>query len=568
MAIRSFILLVILAALSLPLLIGSPGALAASTRTWTGGDPANSNWTDPDNWDTGAPVAGDSLVFPDGAQRKGNTNDFPAGTDFQDITFTGSFYEIDGNAIDLLGNLLQDGTDGETNVLDLPVNGPGAVNVQEGRLALLALNGYTGGTFVTMGATLLVSGDGSLGDTTSGTTVSNGSRLQLANGADLGDEPVLVIGEGPDGLGGLQSLSGTNQSDAMVFNGDVTVGIAQSTLILRNLQQAGSGGLKLVGGGKLQVEGAVAGTGDVLVEHGNLTWNTTFPPPITVEKEGLLRGIGTIASASSTGGTVWPGNGSAPGVLTSVGPVSLAGGALRIDLDGPAAGSGYGQLITGSLSIPSSVAKLELDLTFVPTIGQTFTIVNAAAPTTGAFFGLPEGHVFAVGGYAFSITYKGGADGNDIVLTVLRQVAADLAASITAEPSTAVPGQTITYTLGMHNAGPDAASTPRFTMGMPEDTTFVSVNAPGWTCATPLVGGTGSLTCTGPTLAPDASATITLTVRVNPAATGEISATVATFSNTNDPSSIDNSAHLNLPVSQGPGELPFRRYLPLISRDP
>lgn len=567
MAIRSFILLVILAALSLPLLIGSPGALAASTRTWTGGDAANSNWTDPDNWDTGAPVAGDSLVFPAAAQRKGNTNDFPVGTDFQDITFTGGGYEIDGNAIDLLGSLLQDGPGGETNVLDLAINGTGTVNVHGGRLALLAPNSYTGATFVTMNSTLLVSGDGTLGDTTSGTSVSNGSRLQLANSVDLGDEDVLVIGQGPGGLGALQSLSGTNQADAVVFNGDVTVGVAQSTLILRNPIQAGSGGLKLVGGGKLQIEGTVANIATVEVEHGNLTWNAAFPTAVVVEKDGWLRGIGTVASAASSGGLVWPGSGNAPGILTSIGTVSLAGGIFRVDLDGPTVGTGYGQLVTGGLAIPASVTKLELDLSFVPSVGQTFAIVNSASPVTGTFHGLPEGHVFAVGGYAFSITYKGGADGNDIVLTVLRQVAADLAASITAEPNVAVPGQTIAYTLGMHNAGPDTANTPRFTMGMPAGTTFVSVNAPGWTCSTPQVGSTGSLTCTGPGLPSGESVSIVLTVRVNADATGVVSATVATFSNTNDPKSIDNSAHLDLPVSQTGDQLPFRRYLPLIARD-
>lgn len=566
---RLVVFVVALGVLALPLAAGSPvGVSAASTRTWTGADAGNSNWTDPDNWDTGAPLAGDSLVFPDGAQRKGNTNDFPAGTDFQDITFTGGGYEIDGNGLDLMGELLQDGPSGETNVLELGIGGGGGVRVEGGRLALLAPNSYAGPTVVDMGATLLVSGDGTLGNLTGTTIVTNGSRLQLANNVDLGDEDVLVIGQGPGGLGALQSHSGTNQADSMAFNGDVTVGVGQSTLILRDLQQAGSGGLKLLGGGKLQVEGTVTGTLAAEVEHGNLTWNTgTSTPATTVEKDGLLRGLGTLGSVASTGGTIWPGSGSSPGVLTSIGAVNMAGGKFRVDLDGTVAGAGYGQLIAGGLAIPSSLAQFDVDLGFVPAVGTTFTIINSATPVTGTFYQLPEGAVFAVGGYAFSITYKGGSDGNDVVLTILRQVAADLAASITAEPNAAVPGQTITYTLGMTNAGPDTASTPRFGMGMPAGTTFVSVNAPGWTCATPQVGQAGSLTCTGASLAPGASASITLTVRVNAGATGEVSATVSAFSNTNDPKSIDNSAHLDLPVTQGGGQLPFRRFLPGVARD-
>ena len=568
MAIRFFFIIGVAAAFTVPIAFGStPGVWAADTRTWTGGDAVNSNWTDPDNWDLGAPVAGDSLVFPESAARNGNTNDFPDGTAFADITFTGGGYEVDGNDLSLTGTLTNSGPGGSTNVLDLSIDGAGVVAVTSGRLALLAPNGYNGNTSALAGATVLVSGDGTLGNSAGSTVISNGARLQLANNADLGDESVLIVGEGPGGLGSLQSLSGTNRAEKLVFNGDAVISVGQSTLILTDLGMAGSGVLKLIGGGKLQVEGVGTGVNSVEVEHGNLTWNSPMAPAVLVEKDGWLRGVGTVSSVSSQGGLVWPGSGTAPGILTSIGGVSLAGGAFRVDVDGPTVGTGYGQLVAGSLAIPSSLAKLELDLGFVPTPGQAFTIINSGAAATGTFHGLPEGAVLTAGGYAFSITYKGGSDGNDVVVTVLRQVSADLAASITAEPAAAVPGQTITYTLGMHNAGPDAASTPRFSIGMPAGTTFVSVSAPGWSCSTPQVGSTGSLTCTGATLAAGASASITLTVRVNAGATGSVSATVATFSNTNDPKSIDNSAHLILPVSPGGGQLPFRRFLPGVAFD-
>jgi fibronectin-binding autotransporter adhesin len=563
---RSFLIASIGALVLAVTLVSTPSVQAAATHTWTGGSATSSDWTDPDNWDVGAPVAGDSLVFPNGAARKGNTNNFPAGTAFLNITFTGGGYEIDGNALNLTGTLTNSAPSGATNVLRLSIDGPGLVSSSSGRLALTAPNGYNGSTVVLSGATLLVSGSGTLGNTAGSSTVSNGGRLQLANNVDLGDETLLVVGSGPGGLGSLQSLSGTNRVQKIQLNGDITIAVGQSTLILTDVAQAGSGEFRLIGGGKLQIEGMTFGINQVVVEHGNLTWNAPTPAPVLVEEDGWLRGIGTVGSVNSQGGLVWPGNGNAPGVLTA-GAVSLAGGAFRVDLDGPTVGTGYGQLVTGAFALPGSVTKLELDLQYQPSAGQAFTIVNSASPVSGTFHGLAEGATVAVSGYAFSITYKGGTDGNDIVLTVLRQVAADLAASITAEPSVAVPGQTITYTLGMHNAGPDAASTPRFTIGMPAGTTFVSVNAPGWTCSTPHVGSAGSLTCTGSTLAAGASASIVLTVRVNPGATGTVSATVATFSNTNDPKSIDNSANLVLPVSQGTGELPFRRFLPAVARD-
>ncbi len=68
----------------------------ASTRTWTG---TNSGlWSDAGNWGGTAPVAGDDLVFPEGAP-KSTTNDFPAGTTFASITVGGFNYTFGGNPI-------------------------------------------------------------------------------------------------------------------------------------------------------------------------------------------------------------------------------------------------------------------------------------------------------------------------------------------------------------------------------------------------------------------------------------------------------------------------------------
>ena len=58
---------------------------AAATATWTGGG-ADNNWTNALNWAGTAPVAGDDLVFPVGAARLSNTNDFAAATSFNSIT--------------------------------------------------------------------------------------------------------------------------------------------------------------------------------------------------------------------------------------------------------------------------------------------------------------------------------------------------------------------------------------------------------------------------------------------------------------------------------------------------
>src|SRR5437870_7719238 len=76
--------------------------LAPATDIWTGRG-ANPNWMTAGNWSIGIPNAGDDLVFPTGAARLNNTNNFASGTGFNSITFSGSGYTLGGNRITLGG---------------------------------------------------------------------------------------------------------------------------------------------------------------------------------------------------------------------------------------------------------------------------------------------------------------------------------------------------------------------------------------------------------------------------------------------------------------------------------
>jgi hypothetical protein len=75
--------------------ISSATSVLADTKTWTGA--VDNLWSTAGNWAGGAPVAGDRLVFPVTASNYSNTNDFPSGTTFFDITFLGSGYTLSGN---------------------------------------------------------------------------------------------------------------------------------------------------------------------------------------------------------------------------------------------------------------------------------------------------------------------------------------------------------------------------------------------------------------------------------------------------------------------------------------
>ena len=539
-------------------------ASAAATRTWTGLGP-NSNWSTSANWDTGVPVAGDSIVFPSVAARKTNNNNLAANTIFQRIDFTGSGYDIDGNSLQLNDFIWHDPGSG-TNVFDIDIVTLGGIQQKSGRLIIGGNNSFDDEVDVD-GGVLVVTTDTGLGTTADFTDIESPGTLQLTGGVDIGMERVDIEGHGFDLNGSLQSLNGTNRADDVRVRGPSTIGVASnSRLVIDTLRQLAPGMLTLVGGGKLQVENSVF-VGPVDVVEGNLTWNASSQVFVEVGRFGWLRGLGTVSSATVVSGLIWPGSGNNPGVLTVFGATTFEAGTLRIDLDGPVLGSGYGQLATGSLSLAPGVSQLDLDLTYNPTIGTVFTIVNnsGGGPVQGTFRELAEGATFIHGGFAFRISYKGG-DGNDVTLTVLRQVTADVKLTATVQPSPVGPGELLIYTATVTNHGPDSAPGPQVTMGTPVGTTFESVQAPaGWTCVTPSPPNV-SVSCSGPTLASGQSATFTFAFRVKPGQAGSISGTISASSDANDPTSADTVVALSTPIGPGGGK-PFKVRLPMLAAD-
>jgi uncharacterized repeat protein (TIGR01451 family) len=97
--------------------------------------------------------------------------------------------------------------------------------------------------------------------------------------------------------------------------------------------------------------------------------------------------------------------------------------------------------------------------------------------------------------------------------------AADTALGVTGAPPTALRGSNIVYTFTFRNNGPATASSLQTGFNIPANTTFQTVSVPaGWTCITPAVGGTGSVTCTASSLTNGSSVNFSLTVKVNAAA--------------------------------------------------
>ena len=116
---------------------------------------------------------------------------------------------------------------------------------------------------------------------------------------------------------------------------------------------------------------------------------------------------------------------------------------------------------------------------------------------------------------------------------------ADLSLTNTAAPVPVQAGNNITYTQVVTNGGPSTATSVSLTETLPANTTALTLTGPaGWTCTV------ATLTCTDPSLAPGAPATITYTVKVTAgtAPGTAINETANVTSSITDPNSANNTA--------------------------
>jgi hypothetical protein len=170
------------------------------------------------------------------------------------------------------------------------------------------------------------------------------------------------------------------------------------------------------------LNGSAAFTGPVLVNGASRVLVDSPHDTITfvVTNNGRLGGtasVGAIIAGDGGSAEVQPGEIDSPGLLQS-GDVELGTSAsLRLEINGPAPGSGHDQLqVFGTVAITN--ASLVFTAGFDPATGTGFTVLDndGADPVQGAFLNLPEGGKVTNGAVVLRITYMGG-DGNDVVLT-------------------------------------------------------------------------------------------------------------------------------------------------------
>jgi uncharacterized repeat protein (TIGR01451 family) len=123
----------------------------------------------------------------------------------------------------------------------------------------------------------------------------------------------------------------------------------------------------------------------------------------------------------------------------------------------------------------------------------------------------------------------------------------DVGVVLSDAPDPVTAGANLTYTIGVTNAGPDAASGVQVRFSIPAGTTFVSVAAPqGWLATAPAVGGIGDVVVSIVSLGVNTGnpAQITVVVRLNSgSASGAVVNAMATVTReTADPNSNNDTS--------------------------
>jgi hypothetical protein len=161
----------------------------------------------------------------------------------------------------------------------------------------------------------------------------------------------------------------------------------------------------------------VAINGTVIVNPGSYSGDIDVNRAIDVKGVFTTTGAVTVTAA---GASISPGM--SPGIINS-GNVSLtAGSNVNIEVNGPILGTQYDQLnVTGTVNLGNANLNVMVGNAYTPSAGQTFTIVNNDGndPIAGTFAGLAENDVFYTGTTSFRISYAGGSNNNDVVLTAV-----------------------------------------------------------------------------------------------------------------------------------------------------
>ena len=180
----------------------------------------------------------------------------------------------------------------------------------------------------------------------------------------------------------LNTSAGANALASVAANTTKGVLSLQSGQALTTSTSFSNAGKSTVGAGStFTVGGSYTQTAGTTVVDGTLT----APTGVNLQK-GTLEGKGTLAAAVTSGGTLVVGDATTKaGVLTVTGSYSQqASGVLDVAIGGTTVGSQYSQMPVSNGASLDGTLTIKLINSFVPTIGDTFTILTGSA-ITGQF---------------------------------------------------------------------------------------------------------------------------------------------------------------------------------------
>ncbi len=292
----------------------------------------------------------------------------------------------------------------------------GAIGITAGSLqkadagtwVLRGANTYTVTTWLN-GGVLALGADNVLSTATvylnGGTLASDGAGARaLDNSLTLNASSSL--GEASGGTGNL------------TLGGDFDIGTIPKTLTVYNRSTL-TGAVSGTAGGSF----TKAGPGTLVLTHANTYAGTTAITAGTLLVNAAhtgggayaLSGTSTLGGAGSTDSAVTldspaslsPGEATTPAIFTVNNAVTLRNGTfLRLNINGPDAGTGYDQLIvTGALQLTDATLIVDVSPEYVPPMDTVFTIIKDFSNLTGTFAGLPEGRELSCGSTGFVVHY-------------------------------------------------------------------------------------------------------------------------------------------------------------------
>jgi len=488
------------------------------------------------------------------------------------------------------GNLQLKWSQTKVNVYDLsssPIVANGVLYFGGGDDRLYALNASTGGALwtytaggslvttpaVTNGVIYFDSSDGNVyalnastgaklwsynTDTSPGAANSPSANMTVANGVVY-----AAMGDGMSETGTLYALDASTGrllwSDASGLNAS-TPAVANGVVYFANTDHYGQGSVLALN----------ANNGDVLWNYGgNSTGFPGWGPGPLVVSNGVVYFTGGDTSGSnlyavnaSAGKTLWTyglsAAGSTPAVadgivyVASVRTLYALNGTSGKELWSFAAGTTEGfsepAAANGVVYISSSISN------YPPVTGNMYAL-NA---TTGAKLwsyplkgdGLPP---IVTNGTIYDIDLDSHDPSQVINHLSAFSVGADLFLRATPSATTVHQGDLLTYSIPVWNLGPTNAVHEVLNTQVPAGTTFDYVTISGTpglgTCTTPPYGGMGQIVCNeNGSMAPNATWTVRLTVKVFSFTEATTTENAATMADTLDPNTVNNMATVNVTV--------------------